>query len=330
MPANLPPQYVELEREYRAEKDPEQKLILLQRMLAEIPKHKGTDHLQAELKQKISRQKRQFKQKKSGARRKDYLDHVPKEGVAQYVLVGPPNTGKSSILAAITNAKPEIADFPFTTRKPFPGMAVFEGVQLQLIDLPPICTQYCENWVLNVVRTADVVTVILSLGTDDLLYGFEDTIQRLRKNRLLLDNSPPAPDQPVSLINKKAMIVANQVDQPGAADRLEILRDFFGKQLPILPVSAKSGANLELLKKNMFDILGKIRVYTKTPGHDADFSDPVVLPVGASVAEAAEVIHKDFARQLQFAKIWGRETFDGQRVKGDYVVNDGDILEFHI
>jgi len=330
MPANLPPQYVELEREYRKTKDPDQKLALLHRMLAEIPKHKGTEHLQGELKQKIAKLKKQTKQKKSSAKRRDYLDYVPKEGVAQYALVGPPNSGKSSLLTALTNARPEIADFPFTTRKPLPGMTDFEGVQLQLVDLPPICTQYCENWVPNVVRTADVAVVVLSLGSDDLMDEFSDTNERLKRNKTFLTNEPPTLIQPPGEINKRTIIAANQIDRPGASDRLEILNELFAAQFPIIAISATIPENLAELLKIMFSILGRIRVYTKTPGHEADLSDPVVLPTGATVAEAAEVIHKDFARQLHFAKIWGRNSFDGQRVRGDYVVTDGDILEFHI
>jgi ribosome-interacting GTPase 1 len=330
MPANLPPQYVELEREYRKTKDPEEKLSLLQRMLAEIPKHKGTEHLQGELKQKISKLKKEQKQKKSSARRKDYLDHVPKEGVAQYALVGPPNSGKSSILAAMTNARPEIADFPFTTRKPFPGMAEFESVQMQLVDLPPICTQYCENWVPNVVRTADVAVVVLSLGSDNLIDEFSDTQERLNQSKIYLKNTPLSGDRTPGELYKKTILVANQVDRSGAGDRLEILSDLFASEFPLIAISARDGANIDELRKNMFSILGRIRVYTKTPGHEADLTDPVVLPKGATVSDAAQVIHKDFARQLQFAKIWGRNAFDGQRVRGDYVVTDGDILEFHI
>ena len=329
MPANLPPQYVELEREYRQAKDPEERLSLLQRMLTEIPKHKGTEHIQGEIKHKISKLRKELQQKK-GAHRKEYLDHVPKEGIAQYALVGPPNTGKSSLLAALTNARPEIADFPFTTRKPNPGMTDFERVQLQLVDLPPVCTQFCENWVPNVVRAADIVLVVLSLATDDLLDGFEDTAERLRQNKVLLDNSPPAPDQPAGVMNKQTIVVANQQDRPDAIGRLRVLEDVFKDRFPIVPVSAKEKSNLETLQRAMFEMLGKVRVYTKTPGHEPDFSDPIVLPTGATVAAAAQMIHKDFARNLQFARIWGKHTFDGQRVKGDYVIADGDVLEFHV
>jgi ribosome-interacting GTPase 1 len=230
----------------------------------------------------------------------------------------------------MTNATPEIADFAFTTRKPMPGMTDFEGVQLQMVDLPPICTQFCENWVTNVVRVADIVLVVLSLGNDDLLDAYEDTLQRLEQGKIVLNNDPPAMDQPISTMNKRTILVANQTDQPGADDRLSIMREVMELRFPIVKVSAKEQTNLDELKNMMFSILGKIRVYTKTPGREADYTDPVVLAYGATVADAAQVIHKDFAHNLQFAKIWGKQTFDGQRVKGDFVVHDGDILEFHI
>ncbi len=330
MPANLPPQYIALEEEYRAEKDPAIKLELLHRMLAEIPKHKGTDHLQAELKQKISKLKKAQKQKKSGARRKESIDHVPKEGVAQYALVGPPNVGKSSLLAALTNATPEIGDFPYTTRRPQPGMMDFEGVQLQVVDLPPICTEFCENWVTNTVRVADVVLLVLSLGDDEILERYEDTIARLEQGKIVLNNDPPAMDQPASIMDKRTVLVANQVDQPQAQDRLAILNEMFDLRFPVVTVSATLGTELDRLKRTMFGILGRIRVYTKTPGHEADMTDPVVLAYGATVADAAREIHKDFAHNLQYARIWGEHTHDGQRVKADFEVHDGDILEFHI
>ncbi len=330
MPANLPPQYVKLEDEYRREKDPQRKLELLYDMLREIPKHKGTDHLQGELKQKISRLKKEIKRKPSGAKRKESLDHIAREGVAQFSLVGPPNSGKSSILAAMSNARPEIADFPFTTRKPLPGMANYKGVQLQLVDLPPICTQFCESWVGNVVRTSDIALVVLSLGEDDLLEQFDDLTTRLMQSKVLLDNSPPPESQPAGVLNKKAIIVAAQSDRPDAEMRLEMLTEQIDNRFSIVPISAQTGQDLDTLRQAMFDILGKMRVYTKTPGKEPDFTDPVVLEIGSTVADAAREIHKDFARGLQFAKIWGPHTFDGQRVKGDYVVNDGDVLEFHI
>ena len=253
MPANLPPQYVVLEKEYRQEKDPAIKLELLERMLSEIPKHKGTDHLQGEIKQKIARLKKQQKQKISGAKRRESPDHVPKEGIAQYALVGPPNSGKSSLLAAMTNATPEIADFAFTTRKPMPGMTDFEGVQLQMVDLPPICTQFCENWVPNVVRNADVVLAVLSVGEDDLLDAFVDSTERLEQNKIKLINDPPPMDQPAGVANKRTIVVANQIDRPDSEDRLEILRDFFAIRYPIIAISAKNGTNLDELKRLLRD-----------------------------------------------------------------------------
>jgi len=230
----------------------------------------------------------------------------------------------------MTNATPEIAEFAFTTRKPTPGMTDYEGVQLQMVDLPPICSQFCESWVTNVVRVADIALLVLSLGDDGLLDGYEDTVRRLEQGKIVLNNDPPAMDQPIGIMNKRTILVANQADRPGADDRLEIMREVLELRFPIVKVSAKEKTRLDELKKMMFSILGKIRVYTKTPGHEPDLTDPVVLNYGATVADAAQVIHKDFAFKLQFAKIWGKNTFDGQRVKGDFEVHDGDVLEFHI
>ncbi len=147
MPANLPPQYYELEREFRAEKEPREKLRLAQELLAMMPKHKGTDKLQADMKAKISKLKKQLDRSTTahGVRQAAAHDHIEKEGAGQVILIGPPNSGKSSLLEALTRARPVVADYPFSTRQPLTGMMTFETVQFQLIDTPPISPESYEN-----------------------------------------------------------------------------------------------------------------------------------------------------------------------------------------
>jgi hypothetical protein len=97
----------------------------------------------------------------------------------------------------------------------------------------------------------------------------------------------------------------------------------------IVPVSATHGIGLENLRRQTFDALDIIRVYTKEPGKPADREKPFTLKRGATVAGLAATIHKDLALKLRFARLWGRTVFDGQPVKGDHVLEEGDVVEIH-
>jgi ribosome-interacting GTPase 1 len=331
MPANLPPQYTKLEQECSLEKDPKKRLALLERMLAEIPKHKGTSHMVGELKHKISKMKSQLEAGlKHGASRQTSLDHIPREGAGQFALVGPPNSGKSSIVGAVTRATVEIAEWPFATRKPVPGMAAWENVHLQLIDLPPIAEEHCEPYVFNIIRTADVALLVISLGDDDLLGEYDYVLNRLHQAKIRLHGLVDPDPQIPTAVEKTTVLAVTGIDLPDAATRLMLLQDVVGDRIPIWPVSSPQQRGLKELLGACFASLGLMRAYTKTPGHPADMDDPVLLTHGATVADAARSIHKEFAEKLQFAKIWGKHIFDGQRVMADHVVEDGDILEFHM
>ena len=136
MPANLTPEYLAAEEEFKSAQSHEEKIAALERMLSTVPKHKGTEKLQADIKRRLSRERKEG-HKKGGARTVPFW-LVKKEGAGQVALIGPPNAGKSSLLAALTNARPEVADYPFTTHAPTPGMMAYENIQVQLIDLPPV------------------------------------------------------------------------------------------------------------------------------------------------------------------------------------------------
>ena len=134
-----------------------------------LPKHKGTEKLQSDLKQKISRARDELEGAKAGGKKGGISYRVPSEGAGQVVLVGPPNSGKSVLLAALTNAKPEVAAYPFTTRAPQPGIATWEDVRFQLVDLPPASPEFFEPWMPGIVRSADAALLVVDLADDDLI-----------------------------------------------------------------------------------------------------------------------------------------------------------------
>jgi ribosome-interacting GTPase 1 len=323
MPANLTPQYREADLKFKKATTPSDKLAALEEMLTIIPKHKGTEKMQADLKRRMAKLRGQMQQqKKSGGRGRPFF-HVDREGAGQVVLAGAPNTGKSALLRALTNAQPEIADYPFTTRAPQPGMMAYENVQVQLVDLPPITPDQTEAWLYGIIRTADAAAWVVDLATDDILSQAEQVRVLLEQAKLALVATPTQPH------HKRALVVANKLDAPGAAGRLTVLREFLGPTLPVHAVSALRGTGLEALQHALFELLGVIRVYSKPRGRKTDTSAPFILKRGATVLDAAEAIHRDFVATLKYARLWGKDEYQGQMVGRDHVLQDGDVIEIH-
>ena len=179
MPANLPPQYLKVEDEYRNAQTAEQRLEKLREMFRLLPKHKGTERLQSDLKQKISQLKDEQARGKAQGKKGGISYHVPREGAGQLMLIGPPNAGKSSLLAALTSARPEIAPYPFTTRLPQPGIMMWQDVPVQLVDLPAISAEFVEPWVPNVIRSGDAAVLVADLASDEVADASQAVLDRL-------------------------------------------------------------------------------------------------------------------------------------------------------
>ncbi len=335
MPANLTPQYLAAEQRYKEAVTNQEKVEALEEMMAVIPKHKGTEKLQADLRRRLAKLRIEA-EKKHGAAKGAALYSVPKEGAGQIVLVGAPNVGKSSLLARLTHATPEIADYPFTTRLPQPGMMPFENIQIQLVDMPPIAPHFYEPWMGSIVRHADFVLLVVDTGSDELLDEVEEVLKILEESRISLGGKPPesADDRGFAIV--PALLVAFKCDAPKAAENLQILREFYGEKFEILTASALSGEGLEDLRQKLFDRLEIIRVYTKVPGKKADLTGvPYVVRCGSTVLDVARTVHRDFVNSLRFARVWSSEKskrpvkFDGQMVERTHRLEDGDILELH-
>jgi ribosome-interacting GTPase 1 len=209
-------------------------------------------------------------------------------------------------------------------------MAMWENVQLQLVDTPPISPEYCETYVFNIIRASDLAVLVISLADDDLLSEYEYVINRVHEGKVRLKGLvEPDPKLPTAL-EKNTIIAATGTDAPDAETRLALLNEVVPKDVPICTMSILIGNGLKEFLEAAYNTFGLIRAYTKTPGHDPDMTDPILLPRGGNVGDAARVIHKEIAEKLQYAKVWGNNTYDGQRVTAEHLVEDGDILEFHV
>jgi small GTP-binding protein len=320
MPANLPPQYFEVEKKYREAKDLHEKLAYLQELMAIIPKHKGTEKLQGDLKRKISKLKDTISsQKKSGGTGGAWYQ-VEKQGAGQIVLVGLPNSGKSSLLNTLTNAHVEVAMYPFTTSLPQVGMMEYEDIKIQIVDTPPLYDE-APPWLFGLYRNGDMMLIVLDAASD-VNQDFESIVNMLEVHNIFLTQDD-AGDV------KKCMVLLNKSD----ANQSDVLGTFTAvhkDEFKVFPVSSQEGAGIDELRRQIYAALNIIRVYTKKIGHSIDKRDPVVLKQGTTVIDAAEHIHKDFRRKLKFARLWSDSNYQGQRVEKNHVLSDGDVLEFHV
>ncbi len=332
MPANLPPQYYELERAFKEESDPREKLRMAEELLRMMPKHKGTTKLQAEMKTKISKLKKLIDsggEKVHGAKKAPTLDHIEKEGAAQIILIGPPNSGKSSLVDALTHAKPLVADYPYSTREPLTGMTTYDTVQLQLIDTPPISSELFETYMNSLIRNADIVLLVADLASDTMKVDIEFILNALEEKRIeLKKDKAQQPDDP-RFSYKNTVICAHKEYEDEDGSKQSQLAEMF-PNYKIAVTSILNEDSLVQLQKLLFEATGKIRIYTKPIGHEPDYHDPIIIPIGGTVADAAFALHRDIAEKLKFAKIWGDGKFDGQKAQADFVLSDKDVIEFHI
>ena len=332
MPANLTPQYMSAEQRFKQASTHEEKITCLEEMLRVIPKHKGTDKLQADLKRRLSKLRQEAQ--KAAATRRGYTLLVEAEGAGQIVMVGPPNVGKSALLAALTKATPEVADYPFTTRRPMPGMMPLDNVQIQLVDMPPISHESMESWMPQITRNADAILLVVDLGDSAVLDAVELLAEVLQEWKILPAARPLTPEEEdtldVGVVPRRALLLGNKWDVPASKDNWDIIQELYSTRWPTLAVSATHGYNLEALRRALYTLLDIVRVYTKAPGKKPDLTAPFTMPRGSTVVEVAATVHKDFATHLKFARIWGTEKYDGQMVQRDYIVQEGDVIELHM
>jgi len=345
MPANLTADYRKAEAAYRQAGEPAERLACLKEMLRTIPKHKGTDHLQADIKTRIKELTADLSGPGKGARRSGPVHAVRAEGAAQIALLGPPNAGKSSLHAHLTGSKTEIGPYPLTTREPIPGMLPFEDAYLQLVDLPPISADFVEPWIVNALQPADGTMLVVDIADPDCVDQVAAILAQLASKKVFLRESWPglASDSPAATegdpdeeeldpfrIELPTLLVANKSDLDPEPDDVRILEELLGVSFPTVFCSAQSGAGCEDVAPLLFRALDIVRVYTKSPGKPFERDKPFTVRRGDTVHDVARLVHKDFAQKLRYARVWGDGVFDGQQVGNDHCVNDGEIVELHL
>ena len=344
MPANLSPEYKKAEQAFRSAREPRERLECLREMLRTIPRHKGTEHIQADIKSRIRQLTQELSAPHTGPARAGSGHTIRREGVAQVSLVGPPNSGKSSLHAALTGSKAEIAPFPFTTREPLPGMLAFEDVAFQLIDLPPLSEERMEPWVVDLLKATDAVWLVIDLSDPACADQVQSIRTGLARRNVALSAEWPGIEgrlqaSPVPLATESVLdpfgaelptlLVANKSDLDPDPDEVQVLEELTGVRFPAKAISAATGAGIGELAPFLFNALAVVRVYTKAPGKPLERTRPFAVRRGDTVLDVARLVHQDLASTLRFARLWGSGAFDGQQVGPEHRLADRDILELH-
>jgi ribosome-interacting GTPase 1 len=340
VPANLSPEYKAAEAAFRQARDPGERLERLREMLRTIPKHKGTDHLQGDIKRRIKELSGELEGPKKGAAHGAPPLVIRPEGAAQVALIGPPNSGKSSLHARLTGSGAHVGPYPFTTQFPEPGMMPYQDIHFQLVDLPAVFPEHPLPWLPATLQTADAALLVIDLDEPSCVEQVHAARAILAERRITLTED--ASQQSTSsranendeldpfALHIPTLALANKADRIANVEgELRAFQELTGLRYPVIAVSALSGRGLGEIGPWLFDNLGIVRVYTKAPGKPPEKERPFVLRRGHTVEAVARLVHKDLARSLRYARLWGQSGFDGQQVGRDHVVGDGDIIELH-
>ena len=343
MPANLSPEYKKAEAAYRAATEDRERLACLKDMLRAIPKHKGTENMQADLKSRIKELGDELAGPKKGAARTGPVHVVRPEGAAQIALLGPPNAGKSTLHVELTGSRAEVGPYPHTTHEPMPGMLPYEDIHFQLVDLPPVSAAYFEPWLANTLQPADGALLVVDLKDPACADDVAAIVAQLEGKRISLtaewphhrvESAATEVEDVAALdpfrIRLPALLVANKCDLEASEEDLKVLQELAGIELPAIRVSALRGDGLDAIGRFLFEALEIVRVYTKTPGKSPEMDRPFTLRKGATVHDVARLVHKDLAASLKYARAWGVGVFDGQQVGPDHPVSDRDVVELHM
>ena len=333
MPTNVPPQYHEAEERFRQAKTTQEKIAALQQMLAIMPKHKGTDHLKAQLRARLSKLMAELERPSRGPGAGLVQPFsLPREGAGRATLIGPTNVGKSLLLTKATGAQTKVGAYYKSTQEPVSGMMPYADVYIQLVDTPPIPNPHIQGRLYGLLRNTDVFVVVVDLTLDAAAQA-EEVFRELEGWGFSPLSRDQQQDEENPWTTKPTILVGNKADLHGSLDRFQQLEAAFEGRYATLLVSAEEEVGLEELGEEIFGAVKVIRVYTKSPREkleEFERKNPLVLPMGSTVAEAAELVHKDLRRGLKYAVLWGQSgKFEAQRVGRSHRLADLDILELH-
>jgi uncharacterized protein len=352
MPANLSPEYKKAEQAFRAAHEARERLMCLKEMLRTIPRHKGTEHLQADIKSRMRQLTDELNAPHKGPVRSGAAHTIRREGAAQVCLIGPPNSGKSSLHALLTGSKAETGPFPYTTRQPLPGLLPFQDIAFQLVDLPPVAIGHLEPWIAELLQSTDAAWLVVDLANPACAEQLLSIRAQLAQRHIVLNDRwpglscgpdvalPSGPQIPGTVevddipdpfrVQLPTLLVANKSDLDAGPDEVQVLEELTQTHFPALACSARIGSGLDHLARFLFESLQVVRVYTKPPGERPDMSRPFTVRRGDTLLDVARLVHRDVADSLKFGRLWGSGTFDGQQVGPDYLVADGDVVELHV
>lgn len=360
MSTNASIDYGVAQNKYHAAKSPEEKLAALMEMQTYAPKHKGAEKLRYDLTKKIAEYRSEIERLKASAPKHgggSSSMYIKKDGTGQIVIVGLPNSGKSWLLNKIVGKEiTPVTPYPFATKVPAPGMFEYDNSLVQLVELPAIIEGSSDGKaqgkeIIGIIRNADAILFTI---TDDSQK--EVLINELAKSYVYLNRTRPPivvkgssfpevqisgkeflafPVEQLEQYLKNSGYTNSQVLISGKINSIsevaEALNEtiVYKKAIFVNPYTVDDHS-LSDLKDKLFLMLNKILVFTKKPGADADTSDPLSLEKDSTVYDLAKLLHKDFAKNLKFAKVWGSTKFPGQRVGPDYILKNKDIVEISI
>ncbi len=298
---NQSPQYQKAEVKFLNAKTDAERIIYLEEMIRECPRHKSSEKMLANLKTRYIKLKEKLERREKTKRGKGKYKGIKKDDM-QAVIVGFANSGKSSLLSALTNATVDIAPYEFTTKKAEVGMIDYNGVNIQLVEIPAFKSEYYNKGIVN---TADTVLILV------------DKIEQIEEIKKEIDR-----------LNIRQIIIFNKSDLLSDEQKRKIMANLQSKKYNFILISAKTLAGFDLLKERIFQSFGKIRVYTKEPGKEHS-RKPVILERGAITQDLAEKILHGFSKKIKETKIWGPSSkFSGQKVGLKHQLKDLDIVEF--
>jgi len=304
MPVNASYEFANAEKKFLAAQTDEEKLEGLEEMIRTVPKHKGSENIVANLRTRYAKlqdkiEKARIQKKGKGGNSRFSI----KKGEMQVTLVGLTNSGKSSILSALTNAQPKIASYGFTTQEPEIGILYYENCQIQIIDLPAIGADTFDTGAIN---TSDTVLLV---------------VEKLHEI--------PEVEKVLTKFKGKRIVVFNKVDLYDSNTERKIRETLKSKKYNFAMISCRTGEGFDELKEKIFKSFSKIRIYTKSPDQADHDSEPVIMKPNSTVESVAKIIFKGHLEVIKRTRIWGPSSkFGGQEIGLKHELKDKDILEF--